>query len=213
MLTFNASLDGVRTIAIVFVLLFHTQYPDGNILLSGGFIAVELFFVLSGYLITALLLREHDTYGGISIRDFYIRRALRLFPALWLFLLTATVYVALQSDRTHAEQVRSGIIATFFYVSNWIAVRYNNPLLLLESYVVARNRRAVLPALALDANCRCKTLVAWKDARRYRANGAGCGRSSGVLLSCERYIPALLRGNRSPRGRTPDWRHDGDAPA
>ena len=99
-LTYNASLDGVRTIAIVFVLLFHTQRPDGNVLLSGGFIGVELFFVLSGYLITALLLREHDTYGGISIRAFYIRRALRLFPALWLFLLTATVYVALHSPRT-----------------------------------------------------------------------------------------------------------------
>lgn len=131
-LTYNASLDGVRTIAIVFVLLFHTQRPDGNVLLSGGFIGVELFFVLSGYLITALLLREHDTYGGISIRAFYIRRALRLFPALWLFLLTATVYVALQSDRTHAEQVRSGIIATFFYVSNWIAVRYDNPFYFLN---------------------------------------------------------------------------------
>src|SRR5664279_5015226 len=72
----SAPLDGIRGLAILAVLANHTGQP----LARGGYLGVDLFFVLSGYLITALLLREHQRYGRISLRRFYLRRILRLYP-------------------------------------------------------------------------------------------------------------------------------------
>jgi len=69
------ALDGLRGVAIAAVLLYHAYG------LPGGYLGVDLFFVLSGFLITALLLEEHQSRGGISLRDFYLRRARRLLPA------------------------------------------------------------------------------------------------------------------------------------
>ena len=85
-------LDGIRALAIGLVLFSHSVIFDeftalhavGN---AAGHAGVAVFFVLSGYLITTLLLREEDRTGGISVRLFYLRRSLRLFPALWLYLL------------------------------------------------------------------------------------------------------------------------------
>lgn len=85
-------LDGIRALAIGGVLLAHTVIydefsglrPVGH---TAGYAGVAIFFVLSGYLITTLLLREENRTGGIALRLFYARRALRLFPALWLYLL------------------------------------------------------------------------------------------------------------------------------
>jgi peptidoglycan/LPS O-acetylase OafA/YrhL len=84
---YNRALDGVRALAIFAVVLFHCDVPLGG----GGFIGVDVFFVLSGYLITTLLATEHRN-GGIEIRSFYARRALRLYPTLLLLLIS---YVAL----------------------------------------------------------------------------------------------------------------------
>ena len=70
-----AALDGLRAIAVVAVVAFHA---DGGGTLRGGFFGVDLFFVLSGYLITALLAAEHDRTGGIALGRFYLRRLLRL---------------------------------------------------------------------------------------------------------------------------------------
>lgn len=71
-------LDGVRALAVVFVLIVHVTY--GRI--SGGFLGVDLFFVLSGYLITMLLLKEHARLGAVNLRHFYARRMLRIMPPL-----------------------------------------------------------------------------------------------------------------------------------
>lgn len=68
------------------VIIFHAS---GGKVLSGGFIGVDIFFVLSGYLITSLLVTEHSENGEISLARFYARRALRLMPALWLMLIGA----------------------------------------------------------------------------------------------------------------------------
>jgi peptidoglycan/LPS O-acetylase OafA/YrhL len=85
-------LDGIRGLAIGLVLFSHSVIYDGSssirpIGFHAGYIGVSIFFVLSGYLITTVLLREEERTGGISLRLFYLRRALRLFPALWLYLL------------------------------------------------------------------------------------------------------------------------------
>lgn len=84
---YNPAFDGLRALAIVTVVLFHCKVP----LFGGGFAGLDVFFVLSGYLITSMLEREHRD-GGIGIRRFYARRALRLYPTL-LFMLA--VYIAL----------------------------------------------------------------------------------------------------------------------
>src|SRR4051794_41980913 len=72
------ALDGLRTIAVAFVVLYHFHVPG----FGGGFIGVNVFFVLSGYLITSILLREHRGTGRIGLGAFWLRRILRLYPAL-----------------------------------------------------------------------------------------------------------------------------------
>src|SRR5262245_35074652 len=82
-LGYSPALDGLRGVAILVVMALHInprQY-------SGGFIGVDLFFVLSGFLITVLLCQEWERTGSISLRHFYLRRALRLLPALAALLL------------------------------------------------------------------------------------------------------------------------------
>jgi peptidoglycan/LPS O-acetylase OafA/YrhL len=79
-------LDGLRALAVLLVFAHHINGQA----LPGGFIAVDLFFVLSGYLITSLLLREREAIGTVSLRSFYARRALRLYPALIVFVFTVT---------------------------------------------------------------------------------------------------------------------------
>ena len=78
---YNPAIDGVRALSILAVVFFHCQAPWAG----GGFIGVDIFFVVSGYLITSLLAVQHRT-GGIEIGRFYARRALRLYPTLLLML-------------------------------------------------------------------------------------------------------------------------------
>ena len=85
-------LDGVRAIAILLVLFAHVVDPagTGKFLISPGelgLLGVQIFFVLSGFLITTLLLDEEQAHGGISLRGFYLRRAFRIFPAAYAFIL------------------------------------------------------------------------------------------------------------------------------
>src|SRR5436190_18818603 len=78
------ALDGLRGLAILLVITHHQLIP---LSLKGGFLGVDLFFVLSGFLITTLLVTEFDATKTISLKNFYARRALRLAPALLLYLL------------------------------------------------------------------------------------------------------------------------------
>lgn len=87
---YNPALDGLRAIAIALVILFHAKVP----FFQGGFLGVDIFFVLSGYLITSLLLNEEDQTGQIHIGKFYIRRFFRLSPALLTMLI---FYLAISS--------------------------------------------------------------------------------------------------------------------
>lgn len=109
-------LDGLRGIAILAVLGINAEWP----FLQGGFFGVDLFFVLSGFLITTLLLEEWRGSGHIALGLFFKRRAIRLVPALAALLVFATVYTL--AFRPH-EQWRPAlqiIASAFFYVSNWV---------------------------------------------------------------------------------------------
>jgi len=77
-LGYRPALDGLRAVAIALVILVHTESG----LFPGGYIGVDLFFVLSGFLITTLLLEEHGRDGSVNLGRFYLRRTLRLYPAL-----------------------------------------------------------------------------------------------------------------------------------
>lgn len=112
---FVPALDGVRGIAIIVVLIHHQLTPFS---LSGGFLGVDFFFVLSGFLITSLLLSEFQTSGDISIRNFYMRRVLRLAPALILYL-AATIIVSYWLNLIDFGRQVKLIGMAIGYATNW----------------------------------------------------------------------------------------------
>jgi peptidoglycan/LPS O-acetylase OafA/YrhL len=107
-------LDGVRALAVIGVLLYHADLTW----IRGGFLGVDVFFVLSGFLITSLILEEFDRSGRIDFGKFYLGRARRLLPALVLMLLVVAVAAAFVW-RDAAAQVRADAVASIFYVNNW----------------------------------------------------------------------------------------------
>lgn len=110
-------LDGVRGIAVVLVVLFHTKVLPGN-----GFIGVDVFFVLSGFLITTLLCEEHTRSGRIDLRAFYTRRARRLLPALSMLVTGAIIASLITTDLGgHLPIPVIGLLALGF-VANWVTV-------------------------------------------------------------------------------------------
>lgn len=113
------ALDGLRGAAVAGVLLFHSN------LLIGGYLGVDLFFVLSGYLITSLLLAERREKGRIELTRFWVRRARRLLPALAGLLAGIAVFAAVFAQPNQLAQIRADGIATMLYVANWHAVFAN----------------------------------------------------------------------------------------
>ena len=107
------ALDGVRGAAVLAVLLFH----GGK--LEGGYLGVDLFFVLSGYLITSLLLAEAQATGTVKLLGFWARRARRLLPALFLVLTFVGLYALVIADPSDLHRIRSDAFATLGYVANW----------------------------------------------------------------------------------------------
>lgn len=107
-------LDGLRAIAVLAVVIYHGAAGG----LSGGFLGVEVFFVISGYLITALLLDEHRARGRIDLLAFWARRARRLLPAIFVLLglVLAFAIVVLPED---IARLRMDALAAFAYVTNW----------------------------------------------------------------------------------------------
>lgn len=110
-------LDGIRAIAILGVMSAHAQVPYCN---GGGGIGVGIFFVLSGFLITSILAQEWRKYGSISLNMFYLRRILRLFPALILLLLTYLAYsfMTMPIIKWKSPILDASIVA--FYAANWV---------------------------------------------------------------------------------------------
>jgi peptidoglycan/LPS O-acetylase OafA/YrhL len=107
-------LDGMRALAVVAVVVYHAN-PSW---LPGGFLGVEIFFVVSGYLITLLLVAERERDGRITLQQFWLRRARRLLPALIVMLL-AVVVVTSTLRRDALGQLRGDVIAALLYMSNW----------------------------------------------------------------------------------------------
>lgn len=115
-------LDGLRCISVLAVIWHHTGSHSEDIVLSSrGFLGVDLFFAISGFLITTLLLRERDKIGDISLRSFYTRRTLRIFPLYYAVISIYVVSVVLFLDAEDPARKEFFINLPSFltYTSNW----------------------------------------------------------------------------------------------
>jgi peptidoglycan/LPS O-acetylase OafA/YrhL len=107
-------IDGLRAIAVLAVFFYHV----GTGWMPGGFLGVDVFFVISGYLITALLLSEFRKVGTVNVLKFWLRRARRLLPAVVVMIVVTLVAAAiLVPDRV--DSLRGDALASLFYVNNW----------------------------------------------------------------------------------------------
>jgi peptidoglycan/LPS O-acetylase OafA/YrhL len=209
--------DGLRAIAVGMVILIHAA----PVQCQGGWVGVDIFFVLSGYLISSILLRERDNTGHISLSSFYARRALRLFPALFtmLGLYVVVALVAMPHVRMHL----TAAAAAALYAMNWVlafmpldgaAVGHTwslsieeqfyavYPLLLLG--LTARVRSRVRLSLLLLSGALlvtfCRALLwtnGYSAARLYhgfdsRADSLLIGCALSVVLASGRYAPRLF---------------------
>ena len=155
--SFRPDIEGLRGIAVLLVVAFHTRVPG----FTGGFIGVDVFFVLSGYLITSLLVKEIERTGRLDVVQFYARRARRLLPASALVLLSTILVSRFVFSPLEQEEFTRTARATALYLSNiWFlrnagdyfaAAVETNPLLHTWSLAVEEQFYLVWPALLLLA--------------------------------------------------------------
>ena len=117
-IAYQPALDGLRALAVAGVIAYHLGYPSAR----GGFLGVDAFFVLSGFLISSLLLAERSDTGHVSLRGFWTRRARRLLPALFVMLTAVCLYAAVAVPDIQLGTLRGDAFAAIFYVSNWHAI-------------------------------------------------------------------------------------------
>jgi peptidoglycan/LPS O-acetylase OafA/YrhL len=169
-LAYRPGLDGLRAIAVAAVFLYHSRIDW----LPGGFLGVDLFFVLSGYLITSLLLVEWDAGTRIDLRRFWLRRARRLLPALVVVVLAALVLSAIFA-RGDLARTRGDAVSSLLYYTNWhlifanhsYFVRMGNPSLLQHLWSLAGEEQfyviwplLLVPGLVLIGRRRLPFVVA-----------------------------------------------------
>ena len=174
---YRPDIEGLRAIAVVMVVAFHARVPG----FAGGFVGVDVFFVLSGYLITWLLVAEAATHGRVDLLRFYARRARRLLPAVALMLLVTMVVTMVLYAPVEQRRLARSWAATALYVSNLdFAVRSldyhgaaaeRNPLLHTWSLSVEEQFYLVWPWLILGGLGVLRWQRRWRSSRR-AADGA-----------------------------------------
>jgi peptidoglycan/LPS O-acetylase OafA/YrhL len=113
-------IQGLRALAATLVLIFHAKF------VSGGFIGVDIFYVISGFLITGLLLKELNTTGQISLKAFYLRRSKRLLPASFLVLFITGLFAWVVLPPISRGSIGRDLIATTLYISNYLFAWWQN---------------------------------------------------------------------------------------
>ena len=113
-------IQGLRALAATLVLIFHAKF------VSGGFIGVDIFYVISGFLITGLLLKELNVNGRISLKAFYLRRSKRLLPASFLVLFVTAIFAWLVLPPISRGSIGRDLIATTLYISNYLFAWWQN---------------------------------------------------------------------------------------
>lgn len=118
-LSYRAEIDGLRAIAVVSVILYHAQMVlFGRDWFEGGFIGVDIFFVISGYLITRIILSELQSKGYFSFINFYERRARRILPMLFVVILISIPYAWQRLLPSDFVEYADSILASLFFCSN-----------------------------------------------------------------------------------------------
>jgi len=113
-------IQGLRALAVLLVIAFHAKF------LHGGFVGVDIFYVISGYLITGLLVRELDETGTISFRKFYSRRIKRLLPSSFLVLISTAVFGFIFMPANLRADLGRNLVATALYVGNYLFAWWQN---------------------------------------------------------------------------------------
>ncbi len=186
------ALDGLRALAVVAVLLFHGGVKQ----LPGGFLGVDVFFVLSGFLITSLMLGEYQASGRLDLAAFWWRRARRLLPALFAVIVFVAWYAATRApDLLHAR-LRGDLFSVLFYVANWRFIvedvsyfeRFVDPNPLLHTWSLAIEEQFYLfwPLLFL--------LVVGPIRRRFGARAFPAVIGALIVLSVVVMVVLQLRG-------------------
>jgi peptidoglycan/LPS O-acetylase OafA/YrhL len=160
---YRAEIDGLRAIAVGAVLLYH-----GKLGLPGGFVGVDVFFVISGYLITCLILRDLQTEGGFSLVDFWKRRIRRIFPALLLVLISTFVLGWFFLLPSHFKNLGESLMFQGAFLGNfyfWGSVgyfgdsTYTIPLLHTWSLAVEEQFYILFPLIALILYRKSKNIL------------------------------------------------------
>ena len=120
---YQPALDGLRAVSVIAVVLYHAGFTW----MRGGFFGVEVFFVVSGYLITSLLLDEREKQQRVSLEQFWMRRARRLLPALMTMLAAVAVWAALFGSAEQQSTLKRDLPWSLFYAGNWGQIRGTTP--------------------------------------------------------------------------------------
>lgn len=194
---FRNDIQGLRALAVLLVLLFHAGLP----FLAGGYVGVDVFFVISGFLITTTLLTEIRITGGISLVRFYARRAKRILPAASVVLVAVGIFTVLFLPRTRWPDTAIQILGSASYAVNWLfandAVNYLNiddapsPVLHFWALAVGEQFYVIWPLLLIVALALSKK----KSSRRsnYRLGGEQNRRAGFIVLGVALLVlPSLL---------------------
>ena len=197
------ALDGLRGFAIILVMIFHTFLPYTY----GGFIGVDIFFVLSGFLITSLLIKEFEAKGAINFKKFYMRRFLRLAPALLIVVVSFYIYSQLFLTGDKKEGALIASLGALFYISNlasaydWFVMSYLLPtwslsieeqfylvwpLLFSVLLLFAKNKRTILMTMII------MILLVWLNRIALTLNDASIKR---LYFGTDTRIDGLLVGS------------------
>lgn len=112
---YRSEVDGLRALAVLPVILFHAGFP----IFSGGFVGVDVFFVISGYLITSILIEDLER-GSFNLLNFYERRARRILPALFLIVFVSIPFAWFFMPQSQLKDFSNSLIAVSFFVSNFL---------------------------------------------------------------------------------------------
>ena len=159
-LSYRPEIDGLRAIAVICVILYHAQFVlFGQKIFEGGYIGVDIFFVISGYLITRIILSEIHTSGAFSFLDFYERRARRILPMLFLVILASVPFAWSQMLPNDFLEYSQSILASIFFGSNFFfyftSIEYGADSALLKPFLhtwslgVEEQFYIIFPAIAV----------------------------------------------------------------
>jgi len=153
-MNYRKEIDGIRAFAVIPVVLFHAGFN----FFGGGFVGVDIFFVISGYLITSLIISETQV-GNFRLQDFYLRRMRRILPALFLMLLACIPLAMITLLPTDLKEFSQSLVSTILFSSNilfWIKTGYFSSAAELKPLLHTWSLSIEEQYFSFASNCYCK---------------------------------------------------------